>query len=191
MIIDDEHAQAARRIVLQQQGLQARPDIGLFVARWNDHDDARCVFGGERRGGAEVRQQAALVEGSRDQPRHDGEPCAGEQQLHSVTITAPEPERAGRSSKNQPLEPGLSSACRKTPCRALARSRPRGNRIQNPDRWTLNATALTNCRRNSKPLHASVVSQFGFKLRYYPCVAFCGEIARARCAAASERRSQP
>ena len=72
-----------------------------------------------------MRQQAALVEGSRDQPRHDGEPCAGEQQLHSVTITAPEPERAGRSSKNQPLEPGLSSACRKTPCRALARSRPR------------------------------------------------------------------
>ena len=60
-----------------------------------------------------------------------------------------------------------------------------------PDRWTLNATALTNCRRNSKPLHASVVSQFGFKPRHYPCVAFCGEIARARCAAASERRSQP
>ena len=48
MIIDDEHAQPARRIVLQQQGLQAWPDIGLFVARRNDHYDARCVFGGER-----------------------------------------------------------------------------------------------------------------------------------------------
>ena len=111
-----------------------------------------------------MRQQAALVEGSRDQPRHDGEPCAGEQQLHSVTITAPEPERAGRSSKNQPLEPGLSSACRKRRAE-LWRAPACGNWIQSPDRWTLNATALTNCRRNSKPLHPTDASRSAARFR--------------------------
>ena len=49
-----------------------------------------------------MRQQAALVEGSRDQPRHDGKPCAGEQQLHSVTDIAPEPNGLALEQKSTP-----------------------------------------------------------------------------------------
>lgn len=121
-----------------------------------------------------MRQQAALVEGSRDQPRHDGEPCAGEQQLHSVTINAPEPERAGRSSKNQPLEPGLSSACRKTPCRALARARPRQSDTN------LRSLDIERNSFNELPEKFKAVAS-------YRCVAFCSKISRPRCAAASPR----
>lgn len=47
----------------------------------------------------------------------------------------------------------------------LRRAPARGNWIQSPDRWTLNATALTNCRRNSKPLHPTDASRSAARLR--------------------------
>jgi hypothetical protein len=66
--------QAAYRIILPEQGLQAAPDIGFLVARRNDHGKMRRLLAGWWRRGDEARQQPALPHRAQDQPRHDRKP---------------------------------------------------------------------------------------------------------------------
>jgi hypothetical protein len=44
MIVDDENAQPARRVVLRDQRRQTSPDIVFLVTRWNDDRDRRRLF---------------------------------------------------------------------------------------------------------------------------------------------------
>jgi hypothetical protein len=44
MIVDDENAQPARRVILRDQRRQTSPDIVFFVTCWNDDRDRRRQF---------------------------------------------------------------------------------------------------------------------------------------------------
>jgi hypothetical protein len=115
-------------------------------------------------------QEAALVEGSRDQPRHDGEPCAGEQQRHGVPKAAPEPERAGRLSKKSTPAAGLKF---------------RSSQNAVPRFGALPAVAIGCNAPRSVDIERNNFNELPDKFKAAAGAAFCGKISRARWCAAS------
>ena len=74
VIVDHHHMQAVVRIVLREQRTKARADIGFLVARRNDHADVGRAVSRRQHGAVEPGEKPALLDGPRDQPRHDREP---------------------------------------------------------------------------------------------------------------------
>ncbi len=74
MIVHHYHVEAVARIILRQHRPQAGADIGFLVAGRNDDADVRRALRERRRHALEPGEEPALLDGSRNQPRHDREP---------------------------------------------------------------------------------------------------------------------
>ena len=71
VIVDHHHMQTVARVILRQQRTDAATDIGLLVARRNDHSDTGSALGVWWRRALQPSQKPALPEGTRDQPSRD------------------------------------------------------------------------------------------------------------------------